>query len=454
MTVETEERLVVYRGNGLTTIFPFEFDIPEADFATVTIQDFDTGTILDTLTPGTYTLNGVGNPLGGNVVYPLDATPVLDDTKQLVIVRTVPYTQEMSISNQGGFHPEVLEEQLDLIVMQIQQIAEQQGRSLIVNPGQDVPDLTAIAAAEYWAGIAVDAAEQASQYASFAKHDWVPIDILGNGVQTEWALGIDPGVANNIFVELNGTFQRPGDAYTLEYVLTVPTLRFTEAVPNGVKGLARMGSALIVNVNVPTDGSVTTPKVVNNAITLAKIQDIATLSLLGRKTAGTGDPEVLTPADVRDSFFPQGSIVDSVSVANATYTTITAVIPADDTIPQVGEGTQVLTVGLTPKLTANKLRIRFKASLAGNGTGTIAIYSIFVNGAANAIKAGYTSVAVLNEQHELEAEVEISPASVALQTISVRLGTNAGSIFLNGNSSGRIFGGVMSATLTVEEIKV
>lgn len=50
------------------------------------------------------------------------------------------------------------------------------------------------------------------------------------------------------------------------------------------------------DVTVSSSGAVWT--VDNNTITLAKLQDIATSSILGRVTAATGDPEVLTIAQV------------------------------------------------------------------------------------------------------------------------------------------------------------
>lgn len=46
-------------------------------------------------------------------------------------------------------------------------------------------------------------------------------------------------------------------------------------------------------------GAVGSLDLATNAVTLAKLADIATASILGRATAGTGDPEVLTAAQVR-----------------------------------------------------------------------------------------------------------------------------------------------------------
>lgn len=46
-------------------------------------------------------------------------------------------------------------------------------------------------------------------------------------------------------------------------------------------------------------GAVGTPELADEAVTLAKLQHIATSSFMGRTTAGTGDPEVLTAAQAR-----------------------------------------------------------------------------------------------------------------------------------------------------------
>lgn len=453
MTVETSERLVVYQGNSAATNFPYEFVIPTADTASVNIQDFATGTILETLAVGTYTLNGVGDIDGGSVDYPIDGSSPLDATKQIVIIRTVPFLQKTSISNQGGFLPRVLEQQLDLLEMQIQQIAEEQGRSLIVNPGQDVPDLTAIAAAEYWALQAAESAAEAADWAAFAKHNWLSIDVSGNGVQVDWPLVLDPGSVNNIIVEVGGLLQRPGSAYTLEYVLTVPTVRFTEPVPNGTGGYIRYGSAIVQDVNVPSDGSVTTAKIVNNAVTMAKLEDIATQTFLGRATAGTGDPEALTVTQVQSLLLPVGSVVDSKTVRYTANANLATVIPLDDTIPQITEGVEIITTTFTMKSTTNILRLRFSGSGA-NSANSYILSAIFIAGDANAKAASYATVENAGSEVALNCGVDLVPGVLTAMTISVRVGPNgAVTCRLNGNHVGRQLGGSMGATLVIEEIK-
>jgi len=165
MTVQTEDRLVIYQGNGATTNFPFNFRIPE-DTLSVSIQDWTTKNILEVLAPGSYSVTGLDEVEGGSVTYEPTGGP-LDSTKGIVIFRTMPYTQDLDISPYGGFNPTVVEERLDFIVMQIQQLAELQSRSLIVNPGQDAIDLAVIANAEIHA-LAAQASAAAAVLAQMA----------------------------------------------------------------------------------------------------------------------------------------------------------------------------------------------------------------------------------------------------------------------------------------------
>lgn len=132
MTVETPSNTVIHRGNGIATQFPYTFKIPQDDFVNVVLQDFASGAVIQTLTPGSYIITGVGWGLtgGGYVEYPLSGDP-LDDTVNLVIQRIVPYTQGLDLQNQGGFYPESLENQLDLLEMQIQQLAEMVSRTTL-----------------------------------------------------------------------------------------------------------------------------------------------------------------------------------------------------------------------------------------------------------------------------------------------------------------------------------
>jgi hypothetical protein len=87
--------------------------------------------------------------------------------------------------------------------------------------------------------------------------------------------------------------------FTTNYSVTGTTLTFVAAPPSGTANVyVRWLSS--VAVGVPDDLSVSTAKLADDAVTFAKLQNIATARLLGRATAGTGDVEELTaiPAGV------------------------------------------------------------------------------------------------------------------------------------------------------------
>ena len=58
-------------------------------------------------------------------------------------------------------------------------------------------------------------------------------------------------------------------------------------------------TGLVIGTTDLADAAVTTPKIADTAVTLGKMANMATASVLGRNTAGTGAPEVLSAATTR-----------------------------------------------------------------------------------------------------------------------------------------------------------
>lgn len=141
MTVTTSANTVVYRGNGSATSFAVPFKVLDEEHLVVRKRDYDSGEIVSTYIGTDYSYSGIGDSEGTLTL----AGAALSSDYELVIERIVPYTQDLDIVNSGGFYPETVEEQLDLITMGLQQLANGVSRSLKVavgDTGVELPNAT------------------------------------------------------------------------------------------------------------------------------------------------------------------------------------------------------------------------------------------------------------------------------------------------------------------------
>ena len=136
MTVTTTQTSVTWAGNGSTIEFTYPFLIPSAgQYA-----------LYSTNAPGLrcwcgqslYSVSGIGNQ-GGTVVYPLTGSPIAAGTT-LTFQRVVPYQQVFHPPAQGPIYNPLLEGALDNLQMQIIQVEQQLGDTMI--NGVTVDNLT------------------------------------------------------------------------------------------------------------------------------------------------------------------------------------------------------------------------------------------------------------------------------------------------------------------------
>ena len=127
MTISSETRKAgPFDGNGVTTSFPFTFKtILKSDLKVIytNISDVETVLVLDSDYTVLLNVDQNASP-GGTVSY-----STLITGEKLTILGNVEYTQETDIQNQGGFYPEVIENALDKLTMQVQQVNEKVDRS-------------------------------------------------------------------------------------------------------------------------------------------------------------------------------------------------------------------------------------------------------------------------------------------------------------------------------------
>jgi hypothetical protein len=133
---------------------------------------------------------------------------------------------------------------------------------------------------------------------------------------------------------------------------------------------------------------------------------------------------------------------------------IASTLPFDDTTPQNTEGAQIISVSITPKSTANRIRLRFQGVVI-SGVGSVNIAAaVFSSASADALRTTFSSTGGADFATTLYLEHEYVPASTSAHTFTVRVGSQTGAAFrMNGAASARFFGGTMAATLVLEEIQ-
>lgn len=151
-----------------------------------------------------------------------------------------------------------------------------------------------------------------------------------------------------------------------------------------------------------------------------------------------------------------GSVIQKVSTETGAVATGTTVIPFDDTIPQITEGDQYMTLAITPNNASNTLEIVVVAHFSQTGSGSRqTAVALFQDSTADALAAvaantvgGGTFPTVVTFVHHMTA------GTTSSTTFRVRIGAESGqTISFNGNAGTRILGGVAASSITIREYK-
>ena len=149
-----------------------------------------------------------------------------------------------------------------------------------------------------------------------------------------------------------------------------------------------------------------------------------------------------------------GSVLQVVNVQSGAVATTTTLLPGDDTIPQITEGAEFLTLAITPTSSTSKLRIDVIVYL-NHSVSTAGIYAaLFRDSTADALAAAASQVPNSGGQMPVCITHYATSGTTSSTTFRVRGGSgDAGTVTFNGNSSGsRKFGGAYASTITITEI--
>lgn len=251
MTIpSTPRRAGPFTGNGAQTEFPFGFKVFGADDLDVRLYHPDTGE--QVLTAGSYTVelneNQDTSP-GGIVTYPADVDALPISTVQtLAIVGGLEYDQPLDLPGGGNFNPTAVENELDRIVMQIQQVAEVQGRTITL------PATSTLASVELpnpeadkyigWNALGTGLTNLDAPAGTGDAFAWRYQAFEGNGVTTAFTLADSPASLADTTVTVDGLTLVPVADYDLS---GGNLLTFVTAPTFSTEILVRYGVASITN---------------------------------------------------------------------------------------------------------------------------------------------------------------------------------------------------------------
>lgn len=150
----------------------------------------------------------------------------------------------------------------------------------------------------------------------------------------------------------------------------------------------------------------------------------------------------------------QGVVLNQVETEISGSTTITAVVPDDNTTPTVSEGVQIFTLGITPADAANKVKIEVNLPfINSNSQSNVMAISVF-RGSTN-LGVGVTSrTNSLGEGTPLHLVIVDEPASASLVTYTVRMGVDQDIGYLHGRGGSAQYGSAAKSRMILSEIKV
>jgi len=154
-------------------------------------------------------------------------------------------------------------------------------------------------------------------------------------------------------------------------------------------------------------------------------------------------------------FGDAGKLVQFKSAEYTTRTSVTTAIPFDDTVPQNTEGTEIITLAITPTSTSNKLVIEFFMPFWDADSTRIGTVALFQDSTADALAVAGAANAATNYAIQLGMIHIMDAGTTSSTTFKIRVGPNAGTMYLNKRGDADYFGSTtLHTTLKITEVEV
>ena len=167
-------------------------------------------------------------------------------------------------------------------------------------------------------------------------------------------------------------------------------------------------------------------------------------------TGATGVSQVQAGA-IEHGDLPSGSVIQVVNFQTGAVATGTGAIPLDDTIPQNTEGSEYMTLAITPVSATSKLRID-TTCVVSYSTAAIVMMCLFQDTTANALATNWVRVSSGSYQRQIVSSYIMTAGTTSETTFKVRLGGNgSGTTTFNGYGGASKLGGTLASSIIITE---
>lgn len=247
-----------------------------------------------------------------------------------------------------------------------------------------------------------------------------------------------------------------------DYVVMNNATLVTPTISGAVSGTYTLTSPTIVTPTITTP-TMTTASLgdASFATDIFQIKGNATnagrLRITEDTDNGTNYVEFAAPQSItanRTILIPDMDIANFILQRQSSQTgalqTGTTLVPFDDTIPQNTEGTEFITLAITPKSATSILVIEAIMHVSPSSGGRLCM-ALFQDTTADALAC---TLRYLDVSHSdtMTLKHTMTSGTTSATTFKIRIGSNiAGTVTLNGQASARYYGGTLASSIVIYE---